>query len=1300
MRRSFTRIILSVFLIGLFFCQQMPLAAFADSGNPFKSMTIPGEILMCDFDMGGEGVAYRKGSPTNGDSDYRAGENMNLYQFSDGIGVAFEGGMWANYTVTVAQAGYYMPTVYYATPDTNTVIAFEANGESKADTRLTPTPNYIQMFSQEADAFYLKEGKQTIRIGLDSGGITLYKVAFQKTDAVQGGGFEKTEGSFRSHILPTKIEAEDFDLGKSGSYSTDGKNNGKKYRKDEAIDIFENTDGGYYISLSQGEYTKYSFVAPASGAYCLQMSAKGATEADFYVDDVQTPLTVKTVGRAFEEMQVANLYFKEGEHNIRIAPKGSLSIDYIKLTTTKEDGLDVQTLSNAEAETEEGEAWHPIYKELYVSANGSDTADGSEQSPFQTIGRAKQEICAISPAMDGDIVIHILPGYYQLEQTEVFGIEHSGKNGFNVIIRGSNALNKPIISGGTRVTGWQKYNDYIYRAPFNGDEDIRTLYINGFAAQRARSKYRYRALENYKAEGSENVDDGVSVSAFNFPKSFARAEDLELVWDMDWTCQRTPVADVQYADGMAHIIMDQPYYNWTRTRDYALTTPGAGGQFYIENAMELLDEPGEFYYNKAEQMIYYYPFRNESLNTSEIYAGTCELMLSVMGNSVDERVSNLIFENLDFRYGAWNELNKQGMVVAQADKIINGMNDSVGRGGTIPPSQLTIQYATGIQVRNCEFSCLGSGAISMPTAVSDAAVIGNSIHDISGSGIIVGSWDHNEPREGMEQCSNIDIMNNAIIRVAREFRGSCGISVYYEKNINILHNDLRELPYTGITLGWGWGEEADFGNIKVSYNRIEDAIIPPIFDGAHIYTLGPLRNSELSYNYLLKTDSKYGGIYPDSGSSYMKVHDNVIEGCPHWFFGGLHQTHDLQVYHNFSDTDVYYNYGDNDIEQVILVENGEWPEEARSIMENAGLEPQYKRLLSDLAYPAWRTNFVKNTPKETFEAPDHSWLEAEDFKEGGEGVGYHKLQKGNNEFYRKGDVLIYQLGDGSIVIGTTFGGEWLAYDVDIPETGLYDVKLKAANAHYLTNDAEPYMNVYVDGVLAIQSAPVKHTASWQINLETTLSSVRMEQGTHEVRFEFAENGISFDGFKFVPAGTKDSVENSPDYDEGKLVREDDLVTFTDIQSHWAKSEILSMAKKGIILGMGNKQFVPEGTLTKEQAILLVMRAASLSETASVEEAQTIGLVSDLSDLTVPITREAFVSMVMRAYLGGHEGFLIEYKKGVYQDENDISQSCLVDILGAKKLGIATGSDDGCFYPQHSLTRAEAAVVISRFMNNR
>ena len=78
MRRSFTRLILSVFLIGLFFCQQMPLAAFADSGNPFKSMTIPGEILMCDFDMGGEGVAYRKGSPTNGDSDYRAGEIISF----------------------------------------------------------------------------------------------------------------------------------------------------------------------------------------------------------------------------------------------------------------------------------------------------------------------------------------------------------------------------------------------------------------------------------------------------------------------------------------------------------------------------------------------------------------------------------------------------------------------------------------------------------------------------------------------------------------------------------------------------------------------------------------------------------------------------------------------------------------------------------------------------------------------------------------------------------------------------------------------------------------------------------------------------------------------------------------------------------------------------------------------------------------------------------------------------------------------------------------------------------------------
>ncbi|WP_227767279.1 S-layer homology domain-containing protein [Zhaonella formicivorans] len=50
------------------------------------------------------------------------------------------------------------------------------------------------------------------------------------------------------------------------------------------------------------------------------------------------------------------------------------------------------------------------------------------------------------------------------------------------------------------------------------------------------------------------------------------------------------------------------------------------------------------------------------------------------------------------------------------------------------------------------------------------------------------------------------------------------------------------------------------------------------------------------------------------------------------------------------------------------------------------------------------------------------------------------------------------------------------------------------------------------------------------------------------------------------------------------------VQFTDTKDHWAKEPIAKMAAQGIIRGVGNNKFKPEGSLTKEQAIILLVRA--------------------------------------------------------------------------------------------------------------
>jgi len=603
---------------------------------------------------------------------------------------------------------------------------------------------------------------------------------------------------------------------------------------------------------------------------------------------------------------------------------------------------------------------------------------------------------------------------------------------------------------------------------------------------------------------------------------------------------------------MVYFVMDQPYYNEARSRTFLSTAPGAYRRFHIQNAFELLDEPGEFYYNKDEKMIYYYPFKAENLNECETVVGTTELMFSLKGSSSDNRVTNIVFDNISVKYGAWNEVNEIGMIVDQADKIVDEMYSGTGAGGRMIPAQFDVKNADGIRIKNCEFSCLGSSAIAMSDGVSNSSVEGSSIHDISGSGIVIGHWDHNDngnhPNHvNMTQCSDIDIKNNMITRVAYEFKGSIGISVYYEKNINILHNYIKDTAYTGISLGWGWGEETPCENIKVSYNIVENAVMPPVLDGGHIYTLGALRNSEISYNYFNGTSGEYGAIYPDSGSSYLEIHHNVVEGCDHWFFGGLYETHDIKAYDNYSDTEEYFDYGKTDeydgeniIEAVNLIDTASRPDAANVIIEGAGLEANYAHLANDINYPDWRTDFAKKAPSENFNVNDGTWYQAEDFCEGGQGVGYYKLRPmGNNKVYREGDVIIVrQEDDGAIMISDTYPGEWLMYDVEIPYDGTYELTIKGAYVPYTETEAPALVNVYFDDEKIVSEAEITAGESWSIKLPNVVGEFDFSKGTHKLKVEFVQMGFAFDCFRIVDVEKRDIPDaTSPDYDEGVIVIE-------------------------------------------------------------------------------------------------------------------------------------------------------------------
>jgi len=613
-----------------------------------------------------------------------------------------------------------------------------------------------------------------------------------------------------------------------------------------------------------------------------------------------------------------------------------------------------------EAEKMAQETENPVWKELYVSPKGKDTNDGSKKAPFATLAAANEAVKKLWDQMQGDIVIHVAGGYYALSEPLVIGVDGGGANGYRVIYRGDSE-DQPVLSGGVQITGWTKDGN-IWSAPCDV-EDTRTFYVNDNMAVRARSTYLYSFTASYLSGKTNYRSDGLIVKHRKFPV-LSNVDDLELVFDSEWMHHRYPVANIIYGSGQVTIEMEQPYWDALfRINSGVTNAPNVGKGFYLENALELLDEPGEFYFDKDAKRIYYYPFEEEDMNTARCYVGVTEGLLQITGTDKDNRVNGLTFENIQFKYGAWNEVTETGLLTNQADDIRDTSNPSQF---IQMHAQVRVEYAANITFRGCVFACLGSTALAMPNAVSDCVIDGNVFKDVSGIAVSVGTGKQdNKMPAHMDRPTRIDITNNVIRRVGAEFRSSPAVIVYYVSYTRIMHNDIAEVPYTGISLGWGWGQDVKAcTNNVIAYNKIRD-VASPTHDGAHIYILGPNYNTYINDNWCIDSGDMRGGVYPDEGAGYLNIFRNVVEDMhTYWLFArpGVNLK-EIKVFLNYSDTaSALYDTHNVTMDGNLAITNGQWPQEAKNIMKNAGVSSGYQDLPDGVELPSWHTNFVKVVP--------------------------------------------------------------------------------------------------------------------------------------------------------------------------------------------------------------------------------------------------------------------------------------------------------------------------------------------------
>ena len=557
--------------------------------------------------------------------------------------------------------------------------------------------------------------------------------------------------------------------------------------------------------------------------------------------------------------------------------------------------------------------------EIWISPKGSDLNDGTRQSPKATLTSALRQAREWRRTEDnriqGGITIYMEGGTYAFYEPVFIRPEDSGTKESPTIIRSVDD-EKVILSGGISINGWKKQGKvWVADVPvFNGRPlDFRQLWVNGKKAVRARDVEDFEKMNRICSVDEKNeilYVPAVSIRRLIDNKGNLKAKYAEMVLHQMWCVANLRIRSVEVQGDSVAIRFHQPEsriqfeHPWPRPM---VTTDGHNSAFYLTNARELQDVPGEWYHDIDARKVYYYPREGEKMQEAKVIVPAVETLVRVEG-TLDRPVCHIRFEKITFSYTTWMRPSEKGHVPLQAGMYLtdgyridpkmqrNYLNHPLDNQGWLgrPAAAVRVVAARQIDFERCRFEHLGSTGLDYEEAVQGGVVRGCLFRDIAGNGLLVGSFSpaaHEthlpyDPADRREVCTQQQINNCYFTEIGNEDWGCLAIAAGYVGDVNIEHNEISEVPYSGISLGWGWTQTVNcMRNNRVHANLIHH-YAKHMYDVAGIYTLGSQPKSYVTENCVhsiykpeyVHDPNHWFYLYTDEGSSFITVRDNWTEG--------------------------------------------------------------------------------------------------------------------------------------------------------------------------------------------------------------------------------------------------------------------------------------------------------------------------------------------------------------------------------------------------------------------------------------
>ncbi|GMI11291.1 hypothetical protein TrLO_g10486 [Triparma laevis f. longispina] len=428
-------------------------------------------------------------------------------------------------------------------------------------------------------------------------------------------------------------------------------------------------------------------------------------------------------------------------------------------------------------------------------------------------------------------------------------------------------------------------------------------------------------------------------------------ENVEFVYTgqgSPWSESRCAVESVEESEGVITVNMKTPCFDTLQNKPCGQST---STPITIENTG--LDDlhlsgAGSFWVD-AEQGVVYVNIGEKNSSSDNLVAIVPDLETLISGVNLN----GVSFKNLSFEYATYNQATApEGFIEQQSGGLVFApvpSSDFCDDTTWYPmPSNVRFTDSSTVTVSNCEFRALGAGALQFDGGGQGHVVSSCLFEDISGTAIQLGEYDTANITDTNSQILDNKIIDNVIRNVANEYHGTCGIQVGYSAFTDISYNEIYDLPYSGVSIGWGWGrsDPSYAANNVVNNNVIHDFKLL-LGDGGGIYALSAQVNSTIDGNWLYNMGKGAGGgaYYPDQASAYWTISNNVFSNASfcsddcEWLHVWQDSIHDIDIVNSYVDTTTYENNGigvtmDN---TVVVQEGEEWPQEAIDIMDAAGV---------------------------------------------------------------------------------------------------------------------------------------------------------------------------------------------------------------------------------------------------------------------------------------------------------------------------------------------------------------------------